>query len=751
MSCISPYPFRWPLALVIACLACVGPARSQECGERIAPYAVSSGGNTVETGIYAITSITGQPAIVSDIAAGTYLIESGFAFTSDADGPLFCLGVPEDDCNSNGIPDECDVVAGLSEDCNSNCFPDECDIIGANFESITISYPASLDLNAATDGLGDSSPQIESDGAGKWLSVWSGESGIGSDYDIYFASSLNNGATWTVAEPLNSNHATDLRNDVSPQLATDGAGHWVAVWVTDDDLGGTIGTDEDIIVARSADNGETWSSVTALNSTAAIDASNIDDRAPQIATDGNGNWIAVWFSSDDVGGTIGNDFDILYAMSSDNGASWSAPAPLNSTAATDSGTDVFPRIATDAQGTWMAVWTSGEDVGGAIGSDLDILYCTSNDNGMTWSLPIALNGNANIDSGFDSDAQIATDGRGNWTAVWWSSDSLGGAIDGDSDILSSNSADNGVTWSLPSALNDYAALDSANDVLPTIDTDRRGNWVAAWQSRYDMAGTIGIDDDIVFTYSNDAGHTWAEAAPLNLNAGVDARPDDSVSVAVDGRGNWLSVWRSQDDLGGTIEFDPDIIYSKFHIPPASADVNSNGVPDECEDDCNLNGIPDDIDIAAGTSEDCNFSALPDECELTGNDCDTNGIPDECDTDCNTNGTPDACEAFTDCNTNAVPDECESDTDTDGFIDACDNCPVDANPDQADFDGDGEGDTCDSDIDSDGVDNASDVCDFTPPGAPVQADGGLRADADGDCDVDLVDFAILQFEFTGPGS
>jgi thrombospondin 2/3/4/5 len=153
-------------------------------------------------------------------------------------------------------------------------------------------------------------------------------------------------------------------------------------------------------------------------------------------------------------------------------------------------------------------------------------------------------------------------------------------------------------------------------------------------------------------------------------------------------------------------------------------MNSNGVPDECEDDCNLNGIPDDIDIAAGTSEDCNFSALPDECELTGNDCDTNGIPDECDTDCNTNGTPDACEAFTDCNTNAVPDECESDTDTDGFIDACDNCPVDANPDQADFDGDGEGDTCDSDIDSDGVDNASDVCDFTPPGAPVQADGGL---------------------------
>ncbi len=106
----------------------------------------------------------------------------------------------------------------------------------------------------------------------------------------------------------------------------------------------------------------------------------------------------------------------------------------------------------------------------------------------------------------------------------------------------------------------------------------------------------------------------------------------------------------------------------------SADVNANGIPDECED-CNGNGIFDSDDIL-GASLDVNSNGIPDECEA---DCNGNGVPDEfeanfindvngnnildiCEPDCNNNSIPDHIEIATgavdDFDRNTVPDECQ---------------------------------------------------------------------------------------------
>lgn len=61
----------------------------------------------------------------------------------------------------------------------------------------------------------------------------------------------------------------------------------------------------------------------------------------------------------------------------------------------------------------------------------------------------------------------------------------------------------------------------------------------------------------------------------------------------------------------------------------AADLNENGVPDECDPDCNANGLPDDYEIINGLAQDCNGNGQPDECDLEGGDCDGDGVLDVC--------------------------------------------------------------------------------------------------------------------------
>jgi hypothetical protein len=75
-----------------------------------------------------------------------------------------------------------------------------------------------------------------------------------------------------------------------------------------------------------------------------------------------------------------------------------------------------------------------------------------------------------------------------------------------------------------------------------------------------------------------------------------------------------------------------------------------------------------------------------------------------------------------------------DTDDDGVLDGApevDNCPLIANTDQADFDGDLEGNLCDDDDDNDGspdVEDCADTNSYIYPGALEVVD-----ELDNDCD------------------
>lgn len=441
----------------------------------------------------------------------------------------------------------------------------------------TVTDPVPLDPILAADTDNDAAPQVATDGAGTWVAVWlsSEDLGgtIGTDGDILVARSTDNGANWTDAVPLNSNAATDAGDDGKRDgrlLATDGAGNWIAVWESSDDLSGTIGTDLDILVACSSDNGFTWTPPVPLNTNAATDSG--DDDEAVVATDGMGNWVVIWDSEDDLGGTTGEDGDILLARSTDNGATWSYPAPLNTNAATDSGGDNDSFLMSDGAGLWLALWESKSDLGGTIGTEGDILLAHSVDNGATWTAPVPLNTNAATDSGEDDNPIAATDGNGNWVVVWHSRENLGGIIGTDNDIFVACSADNGLTWTDPVPIDPFASEDFEHDKRPQVATDGEGTWLVVWGTGNHPSGITGDDSDVLTVCSTDNGATWSVPAALNTNAATDFGDDAEPVVASDGAGNWVVVWESSDDLDGTIGSDLDILFSRATDAPAVLDL-----------------------------------------------------------------------------------------------------------------------------------------------------------------------------------
>lgn len=528
------------------------------------------------------------------------------------------LVVSTPDCNANGVPDVCEIDTGSTApggpffcmidcdlDCNDNGVPDACD---AN-PVVPPLAPAPVNTTAFSGSTVDTWAEIATDGMGTWLAVWQIRIPFPEvDWELLFARSTDQGTTWSDPVELNTTAAEDTSADWYAELASDQAGNWIAVWQSRYNSFGKYGIDWDLFYATSINGGLIWSDPVVLNSGAAMDQNLDDDERPQLATDGLGTWVVVWSSPADVQGAIGSDVDILFARSTDIGATWSDQAPVNTSASIDDATDNFPDVATDGSGRWVVVWSSEHDLNGTVGTDSDIFFSVSTDNGATWAPPTALNTNAAGDIGGDGFPHVTTDGAGNWVVVWVSWDDLDGTVGTDSDILYARSTDDGITWSAPLPLSVSAADDDGSDFRPEIETDGDA-WVVVWHSSDSFNGAIGNDYDIFVARSVNLGASWSPATPLHSNAFSGSGVDEFPQLAADGDGHWIVAWASRESLDGTIGGDYDILGVSFELVP---------------NDCNGNAIPDECDIAGGDSSDCDSDGIPNECEPCAADLDCNG-------------------------------------------------------------------------------------------------------------------------------
>ena len=348
-----------------------------------------------------------------------------------------------------------------------------------------------LSADAPGNRRDDLSPTVRTDGKGLWLVAWSARGSLGAklgvDADLLISRSIDDGTTWSEPIALNTNAERDWGSDFDIRLTTDAKGAWVAVWSSTESFG-KYGGDSDIFSARSADGGLTWSAPVVLNNNAAKDLGF--DVTPDVGTDVDGALLTVWSSGDSLSGRIGIDRDIVFARSVDGGVTWTDPQPLNSQAQRDEGSDWAPRLATDSKGKWIVAWSSAVNLEGIRGGDRDILYAVSTDHGATWSSAHVLDADSNNDAREDTDPVIVTDNKGRWAVVWQAWGGIGYADGSDADVLMSFSEDDGVTWSPPGPLNHAANRDSVDDLLPTIATDRDGHWIGVWQSFFPSTGSV---------------------------------------------------------------------------------------------------------------------------------------------------------------------------------------------------------------------------------------------------------------------
>ncbi|MCA9249557.1 MAG: FG-GAP repeat protein, partial [Phycisphaerales bacterium] len=499
---------------------------------------------------------------------------------------LFGVG----DCNANGVDDELDIAGATSSDCNTNGIPDECDLESEATELAK--------LTAADAAEGD----------------WFGTSvALTGDTAVIGAIRDDDGGT-------DSGSAYVFRKV---------AGVWQQVAK---------------LTAADAAAGDQFGRSVALSGDIAVIGAHLDDD------DGSSSGSAYVFRE------VGGAWQQIAKLTAPNGADG----------------DFFGR-SVSISGNTAVVGAPGNDFGGP-GSGLAYVfrevagvwqyvnYLSAPDavSGDFFGDSVALSGDTVVigadrddDSGGSSgSAYVFREVAGVWqqlakltAADAAANDSFGFsvALSGDTAVIGALGDDDGGSGSgsayvfreVAGVWQQLAKLTAAD----AAEFDSFGYSVAL-SGDTAVIGASGDDDGgSAYVFREVIAGVWQQSA--NLTA-TDAGTNDSFGRSVALSGDTAVIGADRDDDGGTDSGSAYVF--DVSLSSISLDLNNNGVPDECEDDCNVNGVDDELDIAGATSSDCNTNGVPDECDIsegTSSDCNNNGVPDACDIavgfsdDCNT--------------------------------------------------------------------------------------------------------------------
>ena len=517
---------------------------------------------------------------------------------------------PNEDCNQNGVADQCDIDLGSSDDCNGNLIPDECDL-----ELLT-----SEDCNL--DGIPDEcSPSI------------SELVGIGLSFGDGFGSSVDSSPQYAVVGAPDD----DLlgTNTGSANIFKRTGTQWIEEMKIfgisaslEDHFGAAVAVEGDLVAigapGKMQGRGAVFLYRRVGNGWWNYEGTLTAFDAPLGAAFGSALAIENEMIVVGAPGTVnGLGSGAVYLFSRESGM-WLQEQKLESDTLTDG--DMLGSALAIHEGTIVA-GAPGYDAGGMTNSGLVIIF---EESAGTWTESLSIS--ANNPSPFAS---------------------FGFSIDVDQDRLlvgaPGENVETGAAYLHTRLANMWINQVKMEPLVPEEGGLFGADVGLDVKTLVISAPAAGSDQGQVVIYRQQ-GADWIREEPMTQI--VDRQPGEQFGSSLSCQLPFLIVGSSGQNSGDSLWIS---VYN---------DCNSNLEDDICdvtqglEPDCNFNLVPDSCEISDGTKQDCDGNGIPDECQIsTGElpDCNMNGIPDACDIssgfslDCNLDGNPDECQTGADPN------------------------------------------------------------------------------------------------------
>ncbi|MCJ7457959.1 MAG: dockerin type I domain-containing protein [candidate division Zixibacteria bacterium] len=383
------------------------------------------------------------------------------------------------------------------------------DIFAQRYNSSGTPLGTNFKVNDDAGTATQASSAIAMNGSGNFVITWDDYRSV-SNADIY-AQRYNSSGT-----PQGSNFKvnTDTRitlGDV-PAIAVNGSGDFVITW--EDYPNGNA----DIYCQRYNSSGTPQGSNFKVND----DNGTADQRHPDIALDGSGNFVITWM--DYRSGSTNAD---IYAQAYNSSGTPLGPNfKVNSDATTQN--QWYPKIAMDGSGNFVITWYDYRSV-----SNADIYAQRYNSSGTLQGPNFKVNDDVGTLPQYFPD--VAMDGSGNFVITWMDYRSASYA-----DIYAQRYNSSGTPQSSNFKVNTNAGT---TQWYPAIAMNSSGNFVITWEDFI----SSGISNILAQRY-NSSGTPQGSNFKVNDNTGIAQQlyPD----IAINGSGDFIITWEDNRKLGG---------------------------------------------------------------------------------------------------------------------------------------------------------------------------------------------------------